>query len=103
MSEVALPEELERKIANIYCFNGADGVRGLWMRTGKDAEGYKNPGLFTTTICVITMHNGDTFTGITKLQPGSVFDEKKASYKAKNKALRRVLEDYHKGRALQPA
>lgn len=99
MSNHSLPTELENKIAGIFYFTAADGVRGKGLRTHVPNQPPLDASLMTTVFCVITMLNGNTYTGVTSLHSGSVFNEKIATAKAKEKAMRKAIEEYRKQRS----
>lgn len=99
MLKDSLPAELQDKVAGIFYFTAADGVRGKGLRTHTPNQPPLDPALITTVFCVITMLNGNTYTGVTSLRSGNVFNEKIATAKAKEKAMRKALEEYRKQRS----
>ena len=99
MSKDSLPAELQDTVADIFYFTAADGVRGKRLRTHTPDQPPLDASLVTTVFCVITMLNGNTYTGVTSLRSGSVFNEKIATAKAKEKAVRKALEEYRKQRS----
>lgn len=99
MPNHSLPTELQDKIAGIFYFTAADGVRGKGLRTHTPNQPPLDASLMTTVFCVITMFNGNTYTGVTSLRSGNVFNEKIATAKAKEKAIRKAIEEYRKQRS----
>ncbi len=99
MPNHSLPKELEDKIAGIFHFTAADGVRGKGLRTHTPNQPPLDASLMTTVFCVVTMLNGNTYTGVTSLRSGNVFNEKIATAKAKEKAMRKAIEEYRKQRS----